>query len=146
MMRTTPVKTPFPRATLRRRLLVLCYESVLLVAVLIGAGLLALAVSIDGATKPGNPYYQAYIFLVIASYFCWQWVRGGQTLAMKAWRMRLVTFDGGPPSWWHAVLRFLCAWVSLLPLGLGFWWALLDRDGLTWHDRFSYTMLVVEPR
>jgi uncharacterized RDD family membrane protein YckC len=43
-------------------------------------------------------------------------------------------------------LRFLAAIVSWLPFGLGFWWQLWDRDGLTWHDRLSSTRLVHYPK
>jgi uncharacterized RDD family membrane protein YckC len=38
--------------------------------------------------------------------------------------------------------RYLIGNVSLLLGGLGFWWALLDRDKRTWHDRASGTRLV----
>jgi uncharacterized RDD family membrane protein YckC len=44
---------------------------------------------------------------VLAIYFIWFWRHGGQTLAMKTWRIRLVASDGRVPSFPRAVGRFL---------------------------------------
>jgi uncharacterized RDD family membrane protein YckC len=35
--------------------------------------------------------------------------------------------------------------LSWLPLGLGFFWVLFDRDRRAWHDRLSGTRLVFRP-
>jgi len=77
---------------------------------------------------------QAFIVTVLAAYFLWCWLRGGQTLAMRAWRIRLV--DVTPRK---AVLRFLVA-LALLPLSI--LWALVDRDGQFLHDRLTGTRLI----
>jgi len=73
------------------------------------------------------------ILMVCAGYFLWCWLRGGQTLAMKAWHIRLV---GVTPQ--KALLRFLLAFL-LLPVSIP--WALLDRDGQFLHDRLAGTRL-----
>ena len=36
--------------------------------------------------------------------------------------------------------------LSLLLGGLGFWWAWVDRQRLTWHDRASGTRLLRIPK
>jgi uncharacterized RDD family membrane protein YckC len=77
---------------------------------------------------------QLFLAAVYAAYFLWCWLRGGQTLAMKAWRIRLI--DVTPRK---AVLRFLIA-LALLPLSIA--WALVDREGQFLHDRLSRTRLV----
>jgi len=41
-----------------------------------------------------------------------------------------------------ALRRYLLAWLALLPLGAGYFWMLIDREGLTWHDRGSRTVVV----
>ena len=74
------------------------------------------------------------------------WRRGGQTLGMRPWRIRLVGDDGTAPAWRALWLRYLVGTASLLLAGLGFLWALIDRDRLTWHDRASSTRLVREPK
>ena len=77
---------------------------------------------------------QVFILLVLAGYFLWCWLRGGQTLAMRAWKIRLVDVTPG-----KAVARFLIAAASL-PLSI--LWALVDRDGQFLHDRLAGTRLI----
>lgn len=47
--------------------------------------------------------------------------------------------SGRRPGLVQSLLRWLAYWISLLPLGLGFWWAAVDTRGRTWHDRLSGT-------
>jgi uncharacterized RDD family membrane protein YckC len=77
---------------------------------------------------------QLFILAVLAGYFLWCWLRGGQTLAMRAWRIRVVEIT---PA--RAVLRFLLA-LALLPVSV--LWALVDREGQFLHDRLAGTRLV----
>ena len=77
---------------------------------------------------------QLFILAVLAAYFVWCWLRGGQTLAMRAWRIRLVDVTPG-----KAVLRFVLA-LALLPVSI--LWALVDRDRQFLHDRLAGTRLI----
>ncbi len=77
---------------------------------------------------------QIFIFLVLGAYFVWCWLRGGQTLAMRAWKIRLVDVTPG-----KAVARFVIA-AALLPLSI--LWALVDRDRQFLHDRLAGTRLI----
>jgi uncharacterized RDD family membrane protein YckC len=70
------------------------------------------------------------------------WRRGGQTLGMRPWRLRVTGLDAAPAPWRCLWLRYAIGCASLLAAGLGFWWAWFDRDGLAWHDRWSGTRLV----
>lgn len=79
---------------------------------------------------------------VTGLYATLSWRRGGQTLGMRPWRLRVVATDGDPPAWQALWLRYAVGTVSLLAAGMGFWWAWLDRDSLAWHDRASGTRLV----
>jgi len=58
---------------------------------------------------------QAVLFVAIGGYFAWCWSRGGQTLAMKSWGLRVVDVGGGPPSLGRAALRYVLAWHLFLP-------------------------------
>jgi uncharacterized RDD family membrane protein YckC len=89
---------------------------------------------------------QLYLLGICAAFFVWFWVHGGQTLGMRAWRLRLVSHAGGSVAPRRAILRFFGALLSLACLGLGFAWMLFDREGLAWHDRLSKTRLMVEPK
>ncbi|HEX5804055.1 MAG TPA: RDD family protein [Azospira sp.] len=83
-----------------------------------------------------------HLFVVLLVYCTWFWVNGGQTLAMKTWRIRVVDVGGGPLRPAQAVLRYMAAWVSIGCGGLGILWALFDRDGQFLHDRIADTRLV----
>lgn len=80
---------------------------------------------------------QGALILALAGYYLFCWLRGGQTLAMKAWRIRLV--DVTPRK---ALMRLILA-ALLLPVSIV--WALLDRDGQFLHDRLAGTRLIAVP-
>ena len=161
--------TSIALAGLPRRLAAIVYDSLLLIGVLVGATALALGlvVAVIGgaavkAHNPlaGNPFFQTYLFLVCFFFYGGFWTHGGQTLGMRAWRLRLQRRDGKGVSWWQALLRFLSGGLWLAPLaylhrmlgvsvvfsltaGLGVLVALLV---LRLPDRLSETELVVLPK
>jgi uncharacterized RDD family membrane protein YckC len=112
------------------------YEAVLLFAVAFFAAWLFFFVSGGQDATAGwlRHALQLFIGTVFAAYFLWCWLRGGQTLAMKAWHIRLV--DVTPPK---ALLRLVLA-ALLFPASIA--WALFDRDRQFLHDRLAGTRLV----
>lgn len=82
------------------------------------------------------------LWAITGAYATVSWHRGGQTLGMRPWRLRVVDIDGGQPRWPCLWLRYAIGTLSLLLAGLGFWWAWLDRSRVTWHDRYSGTRMV----
>lgn len=78
-------------------------------------------------------------WIVTGLYATLSWRRGGQTLGMRPWRLQVTTPDGTPPTRRQLWLRYSVGTVSLLLGGLGLWWALIDRQRLSWHDRASGT-------
>lgn len=134
-----------------RRLAAIFYDTILVIALLLMAITLVvipldLIVGWDSVDKESlryNPFYLAYLFCVMAGFHILFWIRGGQTLGMRAWRLRVVRNDGAGLGFRDALLRYLCAILSWAALGLGFLWILRDRDKLAWHDRLSKTRLVM---
>jgi uncharacterized RDD family membrane protein YckC len=150
------------------RLAAMTYEAVLLFGVVFIVGYLVLALA--QWTYPLQRHQrwtlQAVLFIAIGVYFVWCWSRGGQTLAMKTWRLRVVGPDGGPISWRTAVLRYLLAWHLIAPgvayvalfqthaawdivaFAVGFIAMLAagiaGRDGQLLHDRWLGTRVVRE--
>ncbi len=125
-----------------RRLLSLLYESLLLAAVLMIGALPFVLVAHGIERTVARPLLQFYLLALAGAYFIWQWRRGGQTLAMKTWRLKLVTRDGGPLALRHVGVRYVMALAGTLLLGAGFFWALLDREGLFLHDRVAGTKVI----
>ncbi|MDI9238766.1 RDD family protein [Lysobacter sp. LF1] len=85
-------------------------------------------------------------WLLTGAYALLSWRRGGQTLGMRPWRLKVVGADGGMPDWRALAIRYAVGSASLLLAGLGFWWAWIDRERLTWHDRASGTRMVRLPK
>ncbi len=106
---------PARPAGLARRLAAILYDALLLFAVLCIATVLALPLN-GGQAFRHNPVYTAYVYLICFLFFGWFWTHGGQTLGMRAWKLRLVRYDGEPVGWRQALLRFLLASLWLLPL------------------------------
>lgn len=128
---------------LMRRLASMFYEILLLLAVL--ALLLAFPHALIGAFTnhvASQTVLRAHFFLVLLVYFLWFWCHGGQTLAMKTWRIRLTESEGLPVRPARALLRYLLCWPSIALGGIGILWALFDRDGQFLHDRIAGTRLV----
>ena len=101
--------------SLRRRLAAFVYEGVLLFGVLMTAGFLYSTMTQQRHALQGQTGLQAFLFVVLAIYCVGFWSHGGQTVAMKAWHLRLVTHDGRPVGQWRALARFLASWLWFVP-------------------------------
>src|SRR6267378_3084834 len=107
-----------------RRVLSMLYESLIVFAVAFFAGL-----AFYGATHgrlSGNTrlVFQLYLFLVLGAYFIACWSRGGRTLPMQTWKMRVIGKNGHPVGFARALLRYVLAWPSFTLFGGGILWAL----------------------
>lgn len=102
-------------AGLGRRLAAMLYEGVLLFGVVMVAGWLYSSLTQQRHALHGRAGLQAFLFIVLAVYFMWFWTHGGQTVAMKTWRVRLVTATGHPLTQWRALARYVLAWLWFLP-------------------------------
>jgi uncharacterized RDD family membrane protein YckC len=128
-------------APLPRRTVSLIYEALLLAALLLVGSLPVVIVAHDLQSGPGRALFQLYLVALAGFYFVWQW-RHGRTLAMRTWRLRVVTRHGTRLTWRHALIRYGVALAGAFLIGAGFLWALLDRDGLFLHDRLAGTKIV----
>jgi len=128
--------------SIKRRLLSQIYEALLLCGVLFLAGVLYFG--LIGSAESGwrRHAFQAYLFVVIGTYFIVSWHRHGQTLPMKTWKLRLIGVDGNAVSWRQAVWRYLLAWPSIALCGIGILYAYFDRERQFLHDRLANTRLI----
>ncbi|WP_255988513.1 RDD family protein [Chitinolyticbacter albus] len=164
-----------------RRFFAWWYELLLLIPVLLLAAIPPVAVQaalqaiwggkVDGMidTPLAHALNFAWFLLAAFGYFTWCWHHGGQTLAMKTWRLRLVDARGRTPGAPQMMGRFALAtacYLPLIPLWIvarrdpqwipyawlalawfiaPFFWAIVDRDKQLLHDRFAGTRLVLAP-
>lgn len=127
--------------SLRRRLVCMLYEGLVVFSILlIGFLLPQIVLSGFGTIFSAKALWIHVLFLLMA-YFVWCWLNGGQTLPMKTWKMRLTDESGQRVRPLQAVLRYLAAWPSILFLGVGILWALLDKDKQFLHDRIAGTRI-----
>ena len=122
-------------AGLPRRLAAMFYDALLVLAIWM-ITLLAMVVASGGEPVLGAPV-QTLLFLEAFTFFAYFWTAAGQTAGMRAWRLRLVSNTGGRVSLHQATLRFAVALVALGAFGIGYLWALIDRQGRTWPDLAS---------
>ncbi|MBC7727298.1 MAG: RDD family protein [Microbacteriaceae bacterium] len=125
------VHPPMVTPGLARRLAAFIYEGVLLFGVTMISGYLYSSLTQQRHALQGKAGLQAFMFVVLGIYFAWFWSRGGQTVAMKAWNIRLLMADGRPVSQARALLRYVLAWLWFIPALATAYLADLHRPGVT---------------
>ena len=138
------------RPALWRHLLAMVYDTFLVAPLLMANAFVLVTVfgPTASATEPAVPSWlmQLTSLMVIFAFFILFWRKSGQTLGMQAWRIKLVDEKGQPVGVRQGLTRCAAALLSLLPLGLGYWWSLLDVDRLSWHDHLSGSRLQLVPK
>ena len=87
--------------------------------------------------NPGDAGFRLYLLALVGGYIWLSWRRSGQTIGMKAWRLRAESLDGQLLSTSQILLRTVVAVPALLLGGLGYWWCWLRRDRRTWQEVVS---------
>lgn len=129
--------------SLLRRLAAGAYDLLLLGGLLMMLGIAVLILRGGATVPPGSLWFQGLVLLVCAIFYAGFWCRGGQTLGMRSWRLRVEKTNGSPLDPATAALRFFAALLSVLPAGLGLLWILVDRERRAWHDRLTGTRVVL---
>lgn len=160
---------PTRDAHLWRRLAAGLYDSLLLVAIWM-CGALVVVLLRGAAVPPLTWWFGIYLLALAFGYFGWSWIRGGQTLGMRAWNIRVQRSDGAALDWGRAALRFVIGGLIVAAIALGAWvgrgtglqavlgmaavllgvlaqcWTLFDRRRRGWHDLAADTVVVLAPR
>ncbi|MBU1618681.1 MAG: RDD family protein [Gammaproteobacteria bacterium] len=143
-----------PKAGLFRRLAAILYDvlilaalwmlavglALVLVTILDNVGLVSLAAYQDQADflQKHSIWVQLYLLLVSAWFYLYFWMKAGQTLGMRAWRILLIQADGSPVTLKQALLR-----LGLSLLGVGnFWLWIRWGKGLALQDQMTNTIVV----
>ena len=146
------------RAGFVRRLAAILYDSLLAASVWVAAhliGFIVIALSVQlslidvsrfggdiGEYLRHQQWYSLYLLTSVALFFMWFWTHGGQTLGMKAWRLRVQNEDGSPIHLRQAIVR-----VCFALGGLGNLFILFDpKNKRALHDRLSDSVVIVLPK
>jgi len=160
-----------PDASVLKRLYALIYDGLLLVAIDLVVVLLPASFLIT--FKQVDTHSSSYLVSVIGGillthllFYGWFWTHGGQTLGMRAWKLKLIsTNDGGTINWLQALKRFLLglpAWLLLVLAALDLfstgrtvntalilfgllWWVMDNRAGL-WRETISHSRMIQLPK
>ena len=165
-----PVVAGATLAGVLRRLAAALYDALLLLALAVLVTLLSLALNGGAAiTRAAVGHWEyadvALLLAVVTAYYGSAWTRSGETLGMKAWRIRVEGRDGARLLWRGALIRLACAAplyllalggvlafavrlggrpllaACCLPLAASYAWLLAGGRG-TLHDRWSRTRVV----
>ena len=127
--------------SLPRRVLVILYDSILLVAVLF---FMSLPIIIPFEITTDHilyPLYIVYIYAIAFLFFAWSWTHGGQTLGLKTWKIKLVSVSGNQVTWKESFMRYIGSLLCWLSCGIGFLWCYTNKERLAWNDLISNTRL-----
>lgn len=161
--------TPYPTPSLKRRLVcMMIYEAALVFGVIFFASFIFDVSTQSKSALTLRLAREAFLFFVIGSYFVFFWRRGGQTLAMQTWRIKLVNDDFSTVPLAKAIVRYCLAWMWFLPgfivayqlnlknaqlaipiiFGFCAWaaTALFIKDGQFLHDKLAKTRLIELPK
>ncbi|WP_019529938.1 RDD family protein [Dasania marina] len=144
-----------PNAGLVKRFAAMLYDTLLLFGVLFTATLIP-ALLLSGSQQQNangdvvhelHPLmtglaFQLYLLFIVVLFFSVFWRKQGQTLGMQAWKLKLVNRHNQAPTIKECLLRLLYATISFACLGMGYWWLWIDKEQLTWHDRWSKTRVL----
>ena len=155
--------------TIKRRLICMIYEALLLLGVVAVANFVFLffAQNFPNVLPPHASEtwpMKFWLFVVIGIYFIYFWSRTGQTLAMKTWRIRLIDNERESLPLTKAIVRYCLAWLWFLPalaiaaqlslkprfilltvsIGYILWafTAVFDKDKQFLHDKLAKTRLI----
>ncbi len=131
------------------------YDGFILMALSFAYGAILTAIAGSISSTPNGDYQpmlsHPMVFvgwlLVLCTFYGWFWLRCGQTVGMRAWRLKLVhTPPQTPLQFKHVVLRMLVGIPSTLLFGLGYWYQWVNKERLCLHDQYSSTAVVVLPK
>lgn len=146
----------FPRAGFKRRLGALLYDYLVAMAVyavahFIGFIVIAVLANVNPSANIcadgtdiqqcliTSDLYSAYLIATVCFFFIWFWTHGGQTLGMRAWRLKIQRMDGSTITTFQAMLRLATGF-----FGLGnIWLWSKESEGMSLQDRISGSEVVV---
>ncbi|OAN19067.1 hypothetical protein A3K86_01460 [Photobacterium jeanii] len=143
-----------------RRLGAWLYDLLIVVAILMLAGGIAMAVVASlqylgvvdtsgyqdvgeylGKHPIAGILYPGYLTVVIVAFYAYFWCQSGQTLGMRAWKLRVQNADGSNIGFTQALIR-----MATSAFGLGNFIALFGKDKKAFQDLMAECEVIVLPK
>ncbi|WP_024792168.1 RDD family protein [Candidatus Ruthturnera calyptogenae] len=128
--------------SLLRRLGAMSYDIFLVFSLMFFVTGVIIIVFFNTKAPNGNTLFYVVTIPITYLYFTWSWVKGRQTLGMKAWKFQIKQMSGNNITHKQAFIRFISAIFSFTIFGLGFLYQLFNKDNRTIHDKISNTILI----
>lgn len=110
------------RVSVRRRVAAAFYDALALIGIWFVVGGIAVGLHHGEAVPVHTLGFQLVLLIAAWAYFAGCWRRGGQTLGMKSWRIRVVDrASGSALSWRQVSVRFVVGVLHWLPLAVAAW-------------------------
>ena len=140
-----------------RRIAALIYDGLIVIAIslITWSLLLTTHIVLFGSPESGERIqlhgFEKFLYLIVLIitnlfYFCWFWLKAGQTTGARTWRIQVITEDGLPLSTNKVMLRAGIMLISLCFCFFGYLWILLDKKNRSWHDLTAQTQVIVLPK
>ena len=156
-------------ASLWRRMAAMVYDSLLIFTVLIVVGMTTLPIIHGLSVDRNHIAFKIYLLAAIFAFFGWFWTHGGQTLGMRAWKIKIVKYDGTPVTWPLALLHYILSlpmWgflIYVIAMNTGMvhtparlantphwalyafalFWFIIDHLPNNWRERFGKVRVVM---
>lgn len=123
---------------LLRRVAAFFYDSLLLIALYFV--ITAAVVPLNNGEAIEHWSYKIFLILISFLFFDWFWRHGGQTLGMRAWRIRVEGVSSERIDFKQSAHRFI---TGLLAFGITFLFMFQGKEKQALHDRISKTKIAL---
>jgi uncharacterized RDD family membrane protein YckC len=132
-----------PKTALWRIIVAFLYDLLILLA--LAVLLSAVFTLVFGIAYHETPAYKwgfdVTLLTMLMGYFALSWKAGGQTIGMKAWKLKVVREDTTSLHWSDIVSRLMAGLLNLCLLNLG-WLGYLGATSASLTDRLSRTRII----
>ena len=122
-----------------KRFFAMIYDGLILTGLWLSSGFVVVLVT-SGA--PPTWFTQVVLSLITFGYFIVSWVKGGQTLGLRAWRLQVVEEHQAKVTWKSGIIRTAAGLVTFAPIGITLITAFLNAERKTLYDRWSKTHVI----
>ena len=130
-----------PEITAWRQIAAFIYDIFPVLGILLVTSLIIILVRKGAEIQPNTLWFQLLLFAEIFLYYTYSWKNGGQTLGMRAWKIKLQPKHPNH-SWLLLSARFFVGLLSTVCLGLGVWWQYVDSKNRSWMDLASASEVI----